>query len=284
MGEPEFTNESELRRWLETEKYPLHFEQCSRLIALAEEAMEKGGQRDAELSYPKAIALILAKAYKSFYSSVVLGRIGMTEDMGILVRSLLNLLIVAKWIAQEDREERASRYVQWFWVEMYRLLDQIQAPEDSRTVIEEEYEKRRVFFEVKKKGGKLPLYWHNSNIKTMARETGLLQHYSVVYGPLSATEHSSPLSYFGMLSESEAPETVTKIRLRDHSLVPFYLGYGFQYLAGILWLWNDEFAALDKDFLDAQIRSSLDVFKSPAKLSGSTTTLNWSSPHRHPSA
>lgn len=257
--EPQFETEEEMAVWIESRAYVRHFAYARKLLGLAEQAMLKGGAAVQGAAFPQAIALILAKAYKSFYSATLLGRLALTEDMGVLIRSLLNLHIIARWIAFSDTQNRAQRYVQWFWVEMRGLLDLIPAPEDSRKAIEEEYRKRKKLFGIKEKPRRGQT-WHGSTIRAMAEEVGLLQHYKIVYHPLSAMEHSSSLSYFGMLSESETPENVTLVKVRSHQFVPYYLQYGFEYLAGVLSLWNREFSAFDPKELEVMVQEAVSFF------------------------
>jgi len=261
MQEPEFENEAQFTSWLERQMYPRHFDYAYSLLSLAEDAMERKVEAPSSSAYARAIVLILGKAYKSYLSAVRLGSAGLTEDMGVIIRSLLNLYIIARWISKSHREDRARRYLAWFWIEMYRLLELVPTPADSRQEIEREYRRYKGLFEYRHRRGNLRMtvHWHRSNIKRMATETGLLQHYNVVYKPLSATEHSSALSYFGMLSESDK-NNHTLIRLRDHEFVPFYLGYGYQYLAGVLFLWSHQFRVIEPNVFDTRVKGALDFF------------------------
>ncbi len=261
MEEGPFNSESEFSNWLEQQKYPEHFKHAKLLLVTAEDALEKKVEAPSDSAYAKAIALIFGRAYKSYFSAVRLGVAALTEDMGVIVRSLLNLYIIGLWISKSHREARARRYLAWYWIEMHRLLSLIPAPPDAGDEIEREYRKYKGLFEYRDSRGKLRMLdqWHDSNVKQMATAVGLTQHYNAVYKPLSATEHSSALSYFGMLSGSDQ-SVGTTIALRDHKFVPFYLGYGYQYLAGVLFLWNKQFGALDSAALDEQIRKALNFF------------------------
>jgi len=261
IEDEQFEDEAELIQWLETQKYPEHFRWARMLRSKTEDALVKGGHAPSDSAYAKAVALIFGKAYKSHVSALCLAGRGLTEDLGVVVRSLLNLYIIARWIATADREARAVRYIEWFWVEMWKLMDLAQPPQSTRTDIEKEYTRAKPLFEYVDKKGKrrMPDTWHASNIKQMATEVGLLQHYQIVYAPLSAYEHSSSLGYFGMLSDADR-QGGTLIRLRDHQFVPFYLGYGYQYLAGILWMWNEQFLAFDPAALDSELRRGVQFF------------------------
>jgi hypothetical protein len=261
MEDEQFKDEAEFTQWLETQKYPEHFRRARLLRSKTEDALVKGGLAPSGSAYAKAVALIFGKAYKSYVSALCLAGRGLTEDMGVVVRSLLNLFIIAKWIATADREARATRYLEWYWVEMYKLMDLIPAPQSAKTDIEQEYRRVKPFFEhMDKKGNmRMPVTWHGSNIRQMATEVGLVQHYQIVYAPLSAYEHSSSLAYFGMLSDADR-DGGTLIRLRDHQFVPFYLGYGYQYLAGILWIWNDQYSAFNPRVLDTELMEGVQFF------------------------
>ena len=265
MDDEHFQDEAEFTEWLETRKYPEHFKRAKLLRSKSEDALVKGGQAPSGSAYAKAVALIFGKAYKSYVSAIYLGARGLTEDMGVVIRSLLNLYIIAKWIGTKDREARAMRYLEWFWVEMYQLLDLIPVPQSSRDDIEQEHRRVRPLFEYvgKTRDRRMPDTWHGSNIKQMASEVGLTQHYQIVYKPLSAYEHSSSLAYFGMLSDA-GREGGTLIRLRDHQFVPFYLGYGYQYLAGTLWIWNDQYSAFDAAVLETELKEGVAFFSRKA--------------------
>jgi uncharacterized protein DUF5677 len=262
-----FRNRAELSRWLRKEAYKDEFKQAWALLVKAEQLMSSAVKADAQLAYPRALHLITGKAYKSYYSAVCLGRYGLTEDMGIVTRSLLNLDIVLKWISLSDREDRANRYLEWFWVEMYRLLSVLPAPADLESIIQKQYEKCKRLLEITDRSGKkvMPREWHNTTIKKMADEVDMTAYYAEYYKTLSATEHSSALSYFGMLSEA-GPRGTTVVGLGDHRFLRPYLECAYVCFAEIIYRWNEEFNVTDDVTLDREVREGIDFFLSRRRL------------------
>ena|SRR2546421_6899667 len=237
MGEKDFTNRAELADWIVGVRYKEHFAVANELLNYSEGLMGKRVQADKESKYAHAIALLTGKAYKSYLSSVHLASQGLVEDMGIIARSLVNLCIVARWISDTDKEARARRYIGWIWVEMFEMTRSIPAPPRVRADIEKMYKSVRGLFQSRNKKGKLISwkYWHNSSIRQMASEVGMLEYYRGYYAPLSATEHSSALAYFGMAA-TKTHSGDMEIGLGDHRFLAEYLKCVFVCFADVLTL------------------------------------------------
>src|SRR6266849_1163312 len=263
MNKNNFTNRSELATWIVNEGYKNHFSLANGLLRYAEDLMRNGTKADKDSKYAHAMALLTGKAYKSYLSSIHLASQGLIEDMGVIVRSLLNLCIVAHWISDANREARARRYIGWFWIEMFRMTNSIPAPSDVKEQIDKMYRANKGLFQSRNRSGKLLIWthWHNSSIKQMATETGMPHYYNGYYVPLSATEHSSALSYFGMAaSKTNGDEMV--IALGDHRFLSEYLKCAFVCFADVLALWNDVFKVAKEADFQAEISKGIDFFKS----------------------
>jgi hypothetical protein len=100
--------------------FPRHFEIAESLLDMAEPALLRLAQvhRPSDLRpYHFALTLLYQKGLKSFWSVIRLCEARLADDAGILVRSLLNLLIVARWIRLgTDSDRRARWYLEWFWI------------------------------------------------------------------------------------------------------------------------------------------------------------------------
>ncbi len=245
MAEKDFANRAELAAWILNDGYKEHFAVANGLLNYSERLMGNRVGADKDSKYAHAMALLGGKAYKSYLSSVLLGSQGLVEDMGIIARSLVNLCIVARWISDTDREARARRYIGWIWVEIEKMHKSV-----------------RGLFQSRNKKGKLISwkYWHNSSIKQMASEVGMLEYYRGYYAPLSATEHSSALAYFGMAATKTSSGDIV-IGLGDHRFLAEYLKCVFVCFADVLALWNDVFKVAQEPELQAKISQGIDFFK-----------------------
>ncbi|HXC48004.1 MAG TPA: DUF5677 domain-containing protein [Candidatus Sulfotelmatobacter sp.] len=262
MAENSFANRTELAAWIANEGYKEHFAVANGFLSYSEGLMGNRVAADKDSRYAHAIALLGGKAYKSYLSSVLLASQGLVEDMGIIARSLVNLCIVARWITNTNREARARRYIGWIWVEMFEMTRSNPAPPGVQVGIDERYKSFRGLFQSRNKKGKLVSWktWHNSSIKEMASEVGMLEYYQGYYAPLSATEHSSALAYFGMAGQ-KTPSGDIVIGLGDHRFLAEYLKCVFVCFADVLVLWNDVFKVVKEPELRGKISEGIDFFK-----------------------
>lgn len=262
MAEDGFANRAELAAWIANEGYKEHFAVSNAFLNYSEGLMGNRVTADKDSRYAHAMALLGGKAYKSYLSSVLLASQGLVEDMGIIARSLVNLCIIARWISNIDREERGRRYIGWFWVEMFEMTRSIPAPPGVQAGIEKGYKSVRGLFQSRNKKGKLVSWktWHNSSIRQMASEVGMLEYYQGYYAPLSATEHSSALAYFGMAATKTRTGDIV-IGLGDHRFLAEYLKCVFICFADVLTLWNDVFNVVKEAELQEKISEGTDFFK-----------------------
>src|SRR2546422_5733731 len=69
--------------------------------------------------YDASLVLIFPRAYKSFDSIRRLCEVALCEDAAVILRCLLNLLAVTRWITINPAI-RSAKYLRWYWVEMQR--------------------------------------------------------------------------------------------------------------------------------------------------------------------
>ena len=108
-------------------KYSRHFASFLRLHQLAESSLSNYNGFTKN-HYDAALVLIFPRAYKSFDAIRRLCEVALCEDAGVILRCLLNLLVVTRWIALRP-ESRAEKYIRWYWVAMYREA------EDSKGIV-----------------------------------------------------------------------------------------------------------------------------------------------------
>lgn len=221
--------------------YPRHFELAEALLTLASEALVEFGARGhpgpmRANSAQFATQLLFMKAYKSFWSIVLLCERRLADDAAVVLRALLNLWIVARWVRQDPR--RARWYREWFWIAASRFVS-------GGTRLKEHPDLRDAFAEAEdyfhREGptpGGIPREWHGSNIGDMAHAVGLKSQYEVVYRTLSSIEHSDMMSYLAIISSSGPG---LSIQLWADRMIGEYLGLAFSFFTLMLREWNDMF-------------------------------------------
>jgi hypothetical protein len=96
--------------------YREHFNHVYRLHEFAQTAIGKykGEQKTA---YHVCLVLILPKAFKSYDATRRLCEVASCEDAAVILRSLLNLMAVTRWLSLEP-EKRGRKYLAWYWIAM----------------------------------------------------------------------------------------------------------------------------------------------------------------------
>lgn len=144
------------------------------------------------------MAVFLAKACKTHQAVVLLAKSGYGEDAAILNRSLLNLLINARWI-YKDPQERIPAYVDYDLVLKARLNRKIAenptllgkaqhlAPEFKRqqSKLDEAKNEATQRHNFNRHG------WSGRTLRDMAAELGMITDYDSGYTLTSELEHSS---------------------------------------------------------------------------------------------
>jgi len=258
-------------------KYREHFNHVFTLSEFAQDAMGsyKGQQRSP---YNVCLTLILPKGYKSFDAIRRLCEVASCEDAAVILRSLLNLLAVTRWISL-DPTRRAGRYLAWYWVAMHsdakRFKDRI--PAQWLPAIHSHYDRVKRQFQYKDSKGKLRMaaHWYEpevQNLRQIFAEVELENHYEEAYKPLSGIEHSDATSYLPMLLSTEQKEGERRLEIQSDLNVPHYLRNAFQYFGDIFRLCNRTNQLADAGKLEQIISEGVKFFKSDMKSRGISAT------------
>jgi Family of unknown function (DUF5677) len=248
------------------EKYREHFDYFLRLHQLAEQSLlnYKGISSN---HFRGALVLIFPRAYKSFDSIRRLCEVALCEDAAVILRSLLNLLVVTRWIALKP-DSRAKKYFAWYWVEMQRQVEKSKDRLSAAQIedIQRHFNAAKSQFEYTDRKGRLTMakQWYQPeahSIVDLFAEVGLQQQYDDGYKVLSGIEHSDAMAYFAMLEDSEKSENEQKIAVQSDLFIPAYLRNSFQYFANIFRICNQGMSLVDKDELEEIIAPGMKFFE-----------------------
>ncbi len=247
-------------------KHRGHFDHCYRLHQLAQDSLGKYRGFTGD-HYQAALQLIFPRAYKSFDSIRRLCEVASCEDAAVILRCLLNLMVVTRWISLKP-QLRARKYLAWYWVEMNREAEQSQGVIPSAWVadVRKHYQAHRPLFEHKDKQGRTRMakQWYEPeahSILDLFKEVGLEQQYEEGYRPLSGVEHSDALVYLAMVAEAERKENERKLEIQSDLFVPHYLRNGFQYFADIFRTCNKTIAFADATRLERTVRGGTKFYE-----------------------
>jgi hypothetical protein len=238
------------------EKYRSHFTPFLELHHLAESALSNYNGFTKN-HYDAALVLIFPRAYKSFDAIRRLCEVALCEDAAVILRCLLNLLVVTRWISlQPDR--RAEKYIRWYWVSIYREAEQFKGSEEFKGILQEahlteiqaKYDAVKPLFEYTDKNGdtKMPKFWYAPEanaIFDMFKEVGLEKQYNEGYRSLSGVEHSDAMAYYAMVGDAERSENRRKLAIQSDLFIPSYLRNAFQYFGDIFTICNATIALTD---------------------------------------
>ena len=150
------------------------------------------------------LAFVLAKAYKSHKSIMLLCDNQSGQDAAIIVRSLFDLMVNLLYIFQTDSNERFNRYGAFDWVLRKRMIDYAKSNKNMIEMIEQRAVKKQFgddqLEEINKQAKeaqikyKFKTGWSDKTIEQMAREVGKNDHYQTVYRLQSNVSHSNSRS------------------------------------------------------------------------------------------
>jgi hypothetical protein len=270
-------NEEEFRSSIYA-KYREYFDHVYRLHAFAEDAIAAYNGRTAN-AYQATLVLILPRAYKSFDSVRRLCEVASCEDAAVVLRSLLNLVVVTRWITLKP-DTRAKKYLHWYWIEMHRDAEQSPPnafPKEWIAKIANGYGRVKSQFEYKDKNGrtKIAKRWYEPEVNTlldMFKEVDLEKHYERAYKPLSGVEHSDAMAYLAMLSHAERHEDGLKLAIQSDLYVPHYLRNAFQWFADIFRTCNRTLGFADSAKLEEIVNLGMQFHKADMQARGIPTT------------
>lgn len=254
-------------------KHREQFDYFYRLHQLAQDSLGnyKGFAGD---HYQATLQLIFPRAYKSFDSIRRLCEVASCEDAAVILRCLLNLMVVTRWISLEP-QRRAGKYLAWYWVEMNREAEQFKRNVPAAWVadVQKHYQACKRMFEHNDKQGRsrMAKHWYEPeahSIRDLFKEVGLEQQYEEGYRSLSGVEHSDALAFFAMVARTERKEGERKIEIQSDLFVPDYLRNGFQYFADIFRTCNKTIALANATQLEQIVNEGMKFYETDMRNRG----------------
>ena len=231
-------------------KYSSHFDPFLRLHQLAESSLSNYNGFTKN-HYDAALVLIFPRAYKSFDAIRRLCEVALCEDAAVILRCLLNLLVVTRWISLRS-DARAEKYIRWYWVAMYREAEESKGivPAAHLAEIQTNYNAVKSLFEYHDTKGdiRMPKFWYAPEANTifdMFKEVGLEKQYNEGYRPLSGVEHSDAMAFYAMVGEAERSVNRRKLAIQSDLFIPACLRNAFQYFGDIFTICNATIALAD---------------------------------------
>lgn len=257
------------------QKYREHFDHFYRLFSFAQEAVHNYRSFTTS-NYDSSLNLIFGRAYKSIDSIRRLCEVASCEDAAIILRSLLNLLAVTRWISL-DPVPRSNKYLAWYWVGMHadaREFGPI-VPPSSIPLIEGRYQAIKSLFEYKDAKGqtRMPHKWYQpeaNSIRDLFVQVGLEKQYDEGYKPLSGIEHSDSSAFFAMVASMDKTGDERRIEIHSDLLLPHYLRNGFQYFADIFRICNQTIPLANAEQLEQIASAGLGFYKTDMVARGMT--------------
>ena len=183
-----------------------------------------------KLSPAQAMVIFaLGKAYKTHRALLILCQDGYGEDAAILLRSLFELALDARYIARDPSGQAALRWIDYDAVTRYELARTVHTdpyfevhranapggevvPVDA---VEQALEAQRTHkFWANEKNGVLrhPKDWSGISRRQMARSVGWASHYSGLYALTSILAHSSVRASDHFVSSTADAGVVVNVR------------------------------------------------------------------------
>jgi hypothetical protein len=254
----------------------VHFDHVFRLHRVAEGTM-LSYRNQTVTAYEASLSLIFPRAFKSYDSIRRLCEIASCEDAAVILRSLLNLLVVTRWISLEP-SVRAKKYLHWYWVQMHLDAQRLNGivPPELVPFIQQKYDRVKTQFEYVDKKGKLKraTKWYEpeaSNIRDLFVQVGLEKQYEEGYRPLSGVEHSDSTAFFAMVRGMDQTGTERRLEVQSDLFVPHYLRNAFQYFGDIFELCNRTIPLADDAELKAILAAGKAFYKADMEASGIPT-------------
>jgi len=124
-----------------------------------------------------------AKAIKTFRAIQCLIESGYGEDAAVLLRCQLELLIDFLYMAKENQNERAKKYIYYCYILEEKLLRELshsnlfyevyeKIPEERKIELKEKYEEHKKLYPNKR-------WWSNKSIEEMSNDVGLNDYYTL---------------------------------------------------------------------------------------------------------
>jgi uncharacterized protein DUF5677 len=242
-------------------KYKRHFELCDKLFSLGLHALPVLPARST--NYGEAITAFFIQGLNLFRGVTLLCKEGLGYEASLLARSLLNLSFLVIWTEQEQ-EERADRFLGWFWKQR---IDYIKRIGQTPTATEQAaWDKVRHRFKDTDRN-----WYGNTSIRDLAAslkeekpppdgyKSWAELHYVEAYKPLSDIEHSNPIASSAFLTRAKGRYLIGY--LSSDEAIHETLKGSFQYFHGIFRAWNSHFGAVSLDTLTQLLQTSKEYFQ-----------------------
>lgn len=206
------------------------------------------------------MAFVLAKAYKSHKSVMLLCDNRSGQDAAILVRSLFDLMVNLLYIFQTDRNGRFERYCAFDWILRRRMHDYAKSKETILKQMEQREIKRQygddkikeIYEEAQKAQDKYGFKtgWSDKTIEQMAKDVGRGDEYQTVYRLQSNVSHSNSRSMLEYVKIQEDGSLLFDIEGGD-AWIEESLVASFDFMLSIITKINDEInLGMDKELED----------------------------------
>jgi len=221
------------------EKYQGDFDHCYRLHQFVQAALVNN-KWFTKNHHDAAVLYIRPRAFKAYDSVRRLCEVAACEDAAVVLRSLVNLRAVARWISLVDPEKRSKKYLGWYWIERHERAtespEKFSAAEIANIQARFDVEKTQFEF-TNKKGNAFAKTWYQPEAMTifdLFKQAGIEDVYQNAYRPLSATEHSDVMAYLPMFANAKMVDGETKLEVQSDANVAKYLQAAFLSFADIL--------------------------------------------------
>jgi hypothetical protein len=256
--------------------YREHFDPFLRLHHLAELSLSKY-RGFTKNHYDATLVLIFPRAYKSFDSIRRLCEVALCEDAAVILRCLLNLLVVTRWITLNPTA-RSEKYIRWYWVAMHREAEESRGlmPAAHVAEIQTKYDAVKSLFEYTDSKGqtRFAKQWYMPEVNSifdMFKEVGMENHYNEGYKPLSGLEHSDAMAYFAMVGKSERSADTRELAIQSDLFIPPYLRNAFQYFGDVFRICNKTIPLADGKELGQVIDEGMNFYAADMRSKGIPT-------------
>jgi hypothetical protein len=160
-----------------------------------------------------AITFLFYRAYKLYWTILILSQKGFGTEAAILARSLMECAVNMQWIAKDESEKRARLFLEYFHVARKKLYDNydkhgvfpnLTDTEKQSMEDREEIEKR---CEETKQNYHDKRHWAPISIRTRAKDVGAGYDWDFYYWGFSFLVHPNASSQFDFVILGETKDT-----------------------------------------------------------------------------
>jgi hypothetical protein len=198
-----------------------YLDHCRRLIATVHVVLEerKGGLPN--LGWRVVVCSLLAKVISTVRAAYTLAKTGHAREVPVVVRSALESLVTATFIAQKDSGLRAKRWAQHSIIIKARLL---KTRPDLSATPEQKKAAGRIVSHAKRLSRAFPdqRFWASGlkkgSFRHLAEDVGMLWYYEMVYWFGSQVTHGSAIAVDNYLGVAKDGTPLFKVGLSAEGL------------------------------------------------------------------